>query len=102
MRGRHAFKLDRVRRVESWRCSRQDRRSERVNSGKTGRRTDVKAVSHARQQPVELFVAQFDLARKDLTDTRLPDAANRDSSDWVVPVSSITSRKMSFRLDMEL
>lgn len=82
MRGRHPCKVDRVRCVESWRCSNQDRRSGQLWHHRAA--DDFEAVSHTRKQSVELLVAQVDLAREKLADARLVDAAD-PSSDVAVP-----------------
>lgn len=61
---------------------------------------DLQSEPHPGQQPVELVIAEVDLAGDELADARLAHPLSRDSSDWVVLVSSITLCSTSLRLVM--
>ena len=53
---------------------------ERVSLGTTGRRT-TSSITHARQEPIELLIAQLDLPGKELADAGLMHTRYTDNSD---------------------
>jgi hypothetical protein len=71
MVGRHCSKLTRLRPEESWRCSRHERRSERVRSGSTGRRTTSSRYPMQDSNRSNCSSLSSTLAGQELTDARL-------------------------------
>ena len=98
--GRQSSKVWRLRSVESRRWSCHERRSERVSSGTTGRRTTSrrKPMHDSRRSSWSSLRSTRPERKPLMLGWRTP--LSRDRSDCVVPVSSITSRSTSPRLVM--